>query len=94
VFAELKLSAYDLSVDTLDMQADSTTFHRFDRFNLKYNPIGQSKLREVFLKSDNKIKGERFPAHALNGGCCRSVHRWCAGSCRLGLWAQGATLPS
>ncbi|KAA0158124.1 hypothetical protein FNF31_05539 [Cafeteria roenbergensis] len=57
VFAELGLSAYDLSVDTLDMQADSTTYHRFDRFNLKYNPIGQSKLRGVFLKSDNEIKG-------------------------------------
>jgi len=30
----------DLSVDTLDMHANNT-FHRFDRFNLKYNPAGQ-----------------------------------------------------
>lgn len=74
VFAELELSAYDLSVDTLDMQADSTTFHRFDRFNLKYNPIGQSKLREVFLKSDNKIKGEQSRA------CLRPV--WLADATR------------
>ena len=30
---------------------------RFDRFNLKYNPCGQSRLREIFLKSDNLIGG-------------------------------------
>ncbi len=35
VFASLKMTAYDLSVDTLDMHANNT-FHRFDRFNLKY----------------------------------------------------------
>ena len=32
------------------MHADKNTFHRFDRFNLKYNPFGQSRLREVFIK--------------------------------------------
>jgi AMP deaminase len=31
VFESLKLTAYDLSVDTLDMHADWNTFHRFDR---------------------------------------------------------------
>ena len=41
---------YDLNVDTLDMHADKNTFHRFDRFNLKYNPFGQSRLREIFIK--------------------------------------------
>ncbi|RYY37229.1 hypothetical protein EON62_01255 [archaeon] len=46
-----------MQVDTLDMHADWTTFHRFDRFNLKYNPVGQSRLREIFLKTDNFIKG-------------------------------------
>ena len=40
VFESLKLTPYDLSVDTLDMHADTKTFHRFDKFNLKYNPIG------------------------------------------------------
>jgi hypothetical protein len=50
VFKSLNLTAYDLSIDTLDMHADSGTFHRFDRFNLKYNPCGQSRLREIFLK--------------------------------------------
>ena len=34
---------------------------RFDRFNLKYNPFGQSRLREVFIKQDNLIRG-RFLA--------------------------------
>lgn len=50
VFESLNLTAYDLNVDTLDMHADKTIFHRFDKFNLKYNPFGQSRLREIFVK--------------------------------------------
>lgn len=57
VFKSLNLSGYDLSIDTLDMHAHKDTFHRFDKFNLKYNPIGESRLREIFLKTDNYIKG-------------------------------------
>ncbi|KAG7878083.1 hypothetical protein KL937_004231 [Ogataea polymorpha] len=57
VFESLNLTAYDLSIDTLDMHAHRDTFHRFDKFNLKYNPIGESRLREIFLKTDNYIKG-------------------------------------
>ncbi|KAJ7913565.1 hypothetical protein B0H13DRAFT_491918 [Mycena leptocephala] len=57
VFQSLKLTAYDLSIDTLDMHAHSDSFHRFDKFNLKYSPIGESRLREIFLKTDNYIKG-------------------------------------
>ena len=56
VFQNLGLTAYDLNLDTLDMSA-SDTFHRFDRFNSKYNPCGQSQLREIFLKTDNFIQG-------------------------------------
>jgi len=56
VFKSLNLTAYDLSIDTLDMHANNT-FKRFDRFNLKYNPAGQSRLREIFLKTDNIISG-------------------------------------
>lgn len=56
VFMSLGLTAYDISIDTLDMHAHDT-FHRFDRFNLKYNPCGQSRLREIFLKTDNSIGG-------------------------------------
>ena len=57
MFESLGLSAYDLSIDTLDMHAHQDSFHRFDKFNLKYNPIGESRLREIFLKTDNHIKG-------------------------------------
>ncbi|KAJ4482417.1 hypothetical protein J3R30DRAFT_3459311 [Lentinula aciculospora] len=57
VFESLKLTAYDLSIDTLDMHAHQDSFHRFDKFNLKYNPIGESRLREIFLKTDNYIEG-------------------------------------
>ncbi|KAJ7575108.1 hypothetical protein C8J56DRAFT_1007804 [Mycena floridula] len=57
VFQSLKLTSYDLSIDTLDMHAHSDSFHRFDKFNLKYNPVGESRLREIFLKTDNLIQG-------------------------------------
>lgn len=57
VFDSINLTAYDLSIDTLDMHAHTDSFHRFDKFNLKYNPIGQSRLRDIFLKTDNFIKG-------------------------------------
>ena len=39
---------------------DRNTFHRFDKFNAKYNPIGESRLREVFLKTDNYLNGKYF----------------------------------
>ncbi|GAA5893782.1 hypothetical protein JCM5296_001132 [Sporobolomyces johnsonii] len=57
VFESLNLTAYDLSIDTLDMHAHQDSFHRFDKFNLKYNPLGESRLREIFLKTDNYIQG-------------------------------------
>ncbi len=57
VFESINLTAYDLSIDTLDMHAHTDSFHRFDKFNLKYNPIGESRLREIFLKTDNYIQG-------------------------------------
>ena len=66
VFESLKLTAYDLSIDTLDMHAHQDSFHRFDKFNLKYNPIGESRLREIFLKTDNYIRG-RYLAELTQG---------------------------
>ncbi|BFZ25962.1 hypothetical protein BsWGS_29000 [Bradybaena similaris] len=60
VFQSLNLTPYDLSVDMLDMHADRNTFHRFDKFNAKYNPVGESRLREVFMKTDNHIGGLYF----------------------------------
>lgn len=38
-------------------QAHTDSFHRFDKFNLKYNPVGESRLRTIFLKTDNYING-------------------------------------
>lgn len=60
VFQSMNLTAYDLTVDMLDVHADRNTFHRFDKFNAKYNPIGESRLREVFLKTDNFVNGKYF----------------------------------
>lgn len=48
------------------MHAHSDSFHRFDKFNLKYNPIGESRLREIFLKTNNYIKG-RYLAELTKG---------------------------
>nr|UAW06711.1 deaminase [Kerria lacca] len=64
VFKSMNLTAYDLTVDMLDVHADRNTFHRFDKFNAKYNPIGESRLREVFLKTDNYIEG-KYMAHII-----------------------------
>jgi len=60
LFKQLGVKPHDLSIDTLDMHAHQDTFHRFDRFNLKYNPIGSSELRTLFLKTDNYMKGRFF----------------------------------
>lgn len=57
--------SYDLNVDLLDVHADKNTFHRFDKFNLKYNPCGQSRLREIFLKQDNLIEGSTITMEAF-----------------------------
>ena len=66
VFQSLSLSAFDLSRDTLDMHADRSLWHRFDKFNLKYNPFGKSMLRQIFLKTDNAMNG-RFLAEITRG---------------------------
>lgn len=36
------------------------TFQRFDKFNDKYNPVGASELRDLYLKTENAINGEYF----------------------------------
>ncbi|XP_033823902.2 AMP deaminase 3b isoform X2 [Periophthalmus magnuspinnatus] len=60
VFEKLGMDPYDLTVDSLDVHAGRQTFHRFDKFNSKYNPVGASELREIYLKTDNYINGEYF----------------------------------
>eukprot|EP00759_Apiculatamorpha_spiralis_P058269 PhF_6_TR9165/c0_g1_i1/m.14251/K01490/AMPD; AMP deaminase len=58
---KLKLTDVEsLTVDSLDVQADSSIWDRFDTFNSKYNPLGFSALREIFMKTDNAIKGRYF----------------------------------
>ncbi|KAJ8265855.1 hypothetical protein COCON_G00149540 [Conger conger] len=46
--------------DFYNIRKDRNTFHRFDKFNSKYNPIGESILREIFIKTDNHIEGKYF----------------------------------
>lgn len=60
LFESLKLHPNDLTVDSLDVHAGRQTFHRFDKFNSKYNPVGASELRDLYIKTDNHIKGEYF----------------------------------
>ena len=48
---------------------DRNTFHRFDKFNAKYNPIGESRLREIFIKTDNYVGGKYF-AHVIKVSTC------------------------
>lgn len=57
MFESLNLTPYDLNVDMLDVHADKNIFQRFDRFNLKYNPFGQSRLREIFIKQVGEVVG-------------------------------------
>uniref|UniRef100_A0A915D7C7 AMP deaminase n=1 Tax=Ditylenchus dipsaci TaxID=166011 RepID=A0A915D7C7_9BILA len=43
-----------------EQNGKKNTFHRFDKFNTKYNPVGQSILRDVFIKTDNYVGGKYF----------------------------------
>lgn len=60
VFKKLKLDPRSLNIDSLNMHATKTAFHRFDIFNSMYNPAKAAELREIFLKTDNYVKGEYF----------------------------------
>lgn len=86
VVQSLKITAMDLSVDTLDMHANNT-FHRFDRFNLKYNPAGQVQSGSRTAKQAARQRDRTGPPHPsstaarLGTWCgprdpCSSV--WCA----------------
>jgi len=59
----MKLFRWALTVNTLLLSCiikDRNTFHRFDKFNSKYNPVGESRLREIFIETDNAIGGRYF----------------------------------
>uniref|UniRef100_A0A0K0EIC3 AMP deaminase n=1 Tax=Strongyloides stercoralis TaxID=6248 RepID=A0A0K0EIC3_STRER len=59
-FKSLNIEPYDLNVDILDVHAYKNAFHRLDKFNHKYNPIGQSTLRQIFINTDNYVEGKYF----------------------------------
>ncbi|XP_059815457.1 AMP deaminase 3-like, partial [Hypanus sabinus] len=60
LFQRLDLDPDHLDIDALNVHADRETFQRFDRFNAKYNPVGASELRRLYLKTNNHINGEYF----------------------------------
>ncbi|KAI5170689.1 AMP deaminase [Nematocida sp. LUAm3] len=57
VFQKINKTPETLCLDSLDTHSTIDIFHRFDRFNSKYNPYGVPLLREIFLKHDNYIEG-------------------------------------
>ncbi|XP_074833675.1 AMP deaminase 1 isoform X2 [Carettochelys insculpta] len=69
LFQQLNLHPYDLTVDSLDVHAGRQTFQRFDKFNDKYNPVGASELRDLYLKTENAIDGEYFATIIKEVGC-------------------------
>uniref|UniRef100_A0A0K0FL75 AMP deaminase n=1 Tax=Strongyloides venezuelensis TaxID=75913 RepID=A0A0K0FL75_STRVS len=60
LFKGLNIEPYDLNVDILDVHAYKNAFHRLDKFNHKYNPIGESTLRKLFVSTDNYVGGKYF----------------------------------
>uniref|UniRef100_A0A0N4Z0N0 AMP deaminase n=1 Tax=Parastrongyloides trichosuri TaxID=131310 RepID=A0A0N4Z0N0_PARTI len=60
MFKGLNIEAYDLNVDMLDVHAYKNAFHRLDKFNHKYNPIGESALKQIFISTDNHVGGKYF----------------------------------
>ncbi|CAD7958482.1 unnamed protein product [Amoebophrya sp. A120] len=57
---EMGVDWSSLTINSLQMWTDRSCMHRFDRFNNKYMPMGQSKLRTLFLKTDNIMNGRYF----------------------------------
>lgn len=56
----LVLQSFSVTFIVSCLSQGRQTFHRFDKFNSKYNPVGASELREIYLKTDNYINGEYF----------------------------------
>uniref|UniRef100_A0A8C9W5V7 AMP deaminase n=1 Tax=Scleropages formosus TaxID=113540 RepID=A0A8C9W5V7_SCLFO len=88
VFAKLKKDPYDLTVDSLDVHAGRQTFHRFDKFNAKYNPVGASELREIYLKTDNYINGEYFASLIKEVACDLEESKYQFAEPRLSIYGR------
>ena len=67
----------------LDVQADITSYKRFDNFNSKYSPAGSSLMKQVFLNHEkNDINGKYLAEIKLICGMANI----CQGS-RVGGWS-------
>lgn len=51
------------------------TFQRFDKFNAKYNPVGASELRDLYMKTENHINGEYFATIIKVSFCANKAER-------------------
>nr|XP_013813380.1 PREDICTED: AMP deaminase 3 isoform X3 [Apteryx mantelli mantelli] len=65
-FKELKSNPHR---DFYNVRKGRQTFHRFDKFNSKYNPVGASELRDLYLKTENYIGGEYFARMVKEVAC-------------------------
>lgn len=88
VFHSLGITAYELSIDTLDMHADWTVMHRFDKFNLKYSPIGEARLREIFLKTNNFIGGRFLAELTREVFADLEVSKYCLSEFRVSIYGK------
>ncbi|KPA76446.1 AMP deaminase putativeamp deaminase-like protein [Leptomonas pyrrhocoris] len=50
----------EMPIAALQVHAGKATFHRFDRFNHRFSPMGMSSLRSLFLKTENFMQGRYF----------------------------------
>ncbi|TPP45183.1 Adenosine/AMP deaminase family protein [Leishmania donovani] len=50
----------EMPVAALQVHAGKATFHRFDRFNHRFSPMGMTSLRSLFLKTENFMQGRYF----------------------------------
>jgi AMP deaminase len=50
----------EITIDKLNMSAGDALFDRFDNFNAKYSPFGNSNLRTIFMKTENYQNGKYF----------------------------------
>ncbi|XP_078500514.1 AMP deaminase 1-like [Lissotriton helveticus] len=88
LYGKLNLKPNELTVDSLDVHAGHETFHRFDTFNSKYNPMGASQLRELYLKTDNYIGGEYFAKVLKEVGSELFKQRYVYTEPRLSIYGQ------
>ena len=55
-----RIRMYIIGNSILNLLLTYRTLFRFDKFNSKYNPLGQSVLRELYIKTDNFMGGQYF----------------------------------